>query len=126
MLITCPECSNKVSEAAASCPQCGLKKPGNFCEEKAIEKAKSKMYRCRIGMKYGSCDNHLLAKMVDSFVDIGISPSMYITDINVVKIKVKNNDFDSSGYGEIVGIGYDVEFTTKCKSCGVIKKSLDR
>ncbi|MBI5875076.1 MAG: hypothetical protein HZB81_04410 [Deltaproteobacteria bacterium] len=111
MLVTCPECSNKVSHAAVLCPQCGLNKPGEFCEEKAMEKAK--LYKT--GMKYGACFDHLLNKIYNlfEFASIGGSKPTYITDIQVVKVSI------TKGEG-VVGSGYDVELTVKCKSCGKI------
>jgi len=34
MLVTCPECGEKISEKADSCPKCGLPNPGEVSKEK--------------------------------------------------------------------------------------------
>lgn len=41
MLVTCPECSNKVSEEAELCPQCGLPHPGINRQEIAKRQAQA-------------------------------------------------------------------------------------
>ena len=73
MLVTCPECSNKVSEDAVRCPKCGFSSPYFFSEE-GIRKGAQEFRKgepCNF-----ICTNHWFSK-----------PNMIVYDIKVTKHK---------------------------------------
>ncbi|MBI5410283.1 MAG: hypothetical protein HZA14_13050 [Nitrospirae bacterium] len=97
MLIICPEreCSNKVSEAAGSCPSCGLEDPYDLFKTKE----RTKLYK--VGDAFGNCYNHLLAKTFSKY-----RKPMYIEDIGICKFKSKTE-----------GHRYSIKIKYRCKAC---------
>lgn len=73
MLITCPDCSAKVSNHALDCPQCGFPHPGAHSVESAEEHAKR--YKAGEDDPYrNTCPNHWFRR-----------PHLIVADVKVLK-----------------------------------------
>lgn len=75
MLVTCPECSNKVSEAAEICPQCGLYSPGLISEE-FVKRGAQKYVIGKTSGNTDTCEKHWFSKH-----------HLLISDVKVAKHK---------------------------------------
>lgn len=93
MLVTCPECSHKVSEKADICPQCGFDWPVHSSEEYV----KRGVQEYVIGKTRGyTCEKHWFSK-----------PQLLISVVKAAKHK--------DGCSEI---GWYLSISEECPSCG--------